>query len=173
MELKGISMIFIGIGSNLAAKGFRSPFATINAALKLFCEYGILIEDISPWYESAPVPMSDQPWFVNGVMRVRTEQNPEETLWKLHQIENKFHRTRLKLNSARTLDLDLLDFNGLVTETSSSVILPHPRMEKRAFVLLPLRDIYSSWISPLTGAPIEYLIEQLSAEQTCKKLGFT
>ena len=165
-------MIFIGVGSNLAAKSFHSPLDTINAALGVFHEFGIGIEDVSPWYKSSPVPISNQPWFVNGVLRISTEHNPENTLQSLHRIEKKFERERSKLNAARTLDLDLLDFNGSITETSSSIKLPHPRMEERAFVLLPLRDICSSWTSPSTGLSIEKLIGQLPEEQVCEKLIF-
>ena len=166
-------MILVGVGSNVAAVGFNTPLETIKAALLIFPDYGINIDGYSAWYETAPVPSSDQPWFVNGVLLVKTNHEPDIALQMLHRIEARFGRQRIKRNEARTLDLDLLDFNGVVTEFGSTLILPHPRMSERAFVLLPLRDVCPTLISPLTGRCIKDLIAKLPREQWIRKLPST
>ncbi len=163
-------MILVGVGSNVAAAGFNTPLETIWAALSIFPDYGINIDGYSAWYETAPVPSSSQPWFVNGVLQVGTDHEPDITLQMLHKIEARFGRQRVKRNEARTLDLDLLDFNGLVTKYGNTVILPHPRIGERAFVLLPLRDVCPTWISPSTGCGIKDLIAQLPREQLIRKI---
>lgn len=142
-------MIFIGLGSNLASEA-GPPAATIEAALAQFTLYGITVVERSPFYESEPVPRSDQPWFVNAVVRVETALAPDDLLMRLHAIEHSFGRVRRERNEARTLDLDLLDYDGLV-RNDERLILPHPRLHERAFVLKPLLDLDPSWRDPRSG----------------------
>ena len=163
-------MIFIGIGSNIPAKGFTNPMATIDAALELFADFGVNVVEISKWYKTSPVPFSNQPWFVNGVLRVETSLEPADCLLSLHRIEAIFERTRSVRNESRTLDLDLLDYDGFVTDLENRVILPHPRLNERAFVLLPLSDVCPEWISPKDGIKIKDLISKLPTSQIIKLL---
>ena len=163
-------MIFIGIGSNMPAKGFPNPMATIDAALELFADFGVNVVEISKWYKTSPVPFSNQPWFVNGVLRVETSLEPADCLLSLHRIEAIFERTRSVRNESRTLDLDLLDYDGFVTDLENRVILPHPRLNERAFVLLPLSDVCPEWISPKDGIKIKDLISKLPTSQIIKLL---
>ena len=134
-------MIFIGIGSNIAAMGLVSPEATIRAAIDLLDDFGITLVKLSKFYLTSPVPASNQPWFVNCVAQIETFLSPFECMANLHRLEYAFQRVRSVPNASRTLDLDLLDYNGLVIGNQSMLRLPHPRINERAFVLFPLFDI--------------------------------
>ena len=83
----------------------------------------------------------------------------------LHQIELEFGRLRKTRNMARTLDLDILDFDGRVETGADGVILPHPRMHERSFVLLPLSEIAPEWRHPISAASIDDLIAKIPADQ--------
>ena len=163
-------MIFIGIGSNIAARDFVSPEATIRAAIDLFDDFGIRMVRLSKFYLTSPVPASDQPWFVNCVAQIETFLSPFECMANLHHLECAFQRVRSVPNASRTLDLDLLDYNGLVTGNQDVLRLPHPRINDRAFVLFPLSDICPNWVSPLDGSKIEDLINKLSIDDIIKPL---
>ena len=158
------SHLFIGLGANLTPIGYKNPREGCVAAVSALANKGVHVEKISNWFESAPVPASDQPWYLNAVAQAKTELNADQTLAALHQIESSFGRVRGQRNEARVLDLDLLDFAGLVS-TKFDLTLPHPRLHERAFVLLPLRELCSDWSHPLTGAAISDLIAELPAEQ--------
>ena len=120
-------MILVGIGSNLAAPGYRSPQDTALVALAQLPAIGAAVIAVSPWYLSEPVPASDQPWFVNAVASVATDLCAPALLAVLQAVETRFGRVRSERNAARVVDLDLLDYRGQVTETTS-LILPHPRL---------------------------------------------
>ena len=137
-------MILIGIGSNLAAPGFASPQATATAALALLPEVGVDVARRSRWYLSEPVPPSDQPWYVNGIAAVATKLAPATLLAALLGLEARFGRRRGRPNAARTLDLDLLDYDGVQCDTEP-LTLPHPRLHERRFVLVPLIEIAPDW----------------------------
>lgn len=156
--------IFLGIGANLTPDGFASPQAGCEAALNALSDSNIDIQNISRWFESAPVPVSDQPWFKNAVVHATTTLNAADTLAALHDVEANFGRQRRIRNEARVLDIDLLDFGGMHSE-DPSLHLPHPRMHQRAFVLLPLQDLAPEWIHPVTGETIQALIAALPDDQ--------
>ena len=137
-------MILIGIGGNLAAPGFGSPQETVSAGLAQLPRVGVRLVRHSRWYLSEPVPPSDQPWYVNGVVAVATELAPAVLLTALLALETRFGRRRSAPNAARTLDLDLLDYDGRQCE-SEHLTLPHPRLHERRFVLLPLAEIAPGW----------------------------
>jgi 2-amino-4-hydroxy-6-hydroxymethyldihydropteridine diphosphokinase len=109
--------------------------------------------------------VSDQPWFVNGVIAVETFLPPADLLGLLHDVEAEFGRTRTVRNEARVLDLDLLAYDDEVSSEASVPVLPHPRLHERAFVLLPMADIAPDWRHPVTGAGIADLISALPADQ--------
>lgn len=159
---------FISLGSNLKKDNELSLKENLEIILKTFPENGIFVKKISNWYESEPVPLSNQPWFINTVVKVSTDKSPEDLLYKLHQIENLFGRKRSILNASRTIDLDIIDFEGLVK--SDSLILPHPRMHLRLFVLLPMQDIVPNWIHPVLKQSIKELITNYTSNQKIRKL---
>ena len=104
----------------------------------------------SRWYMSQPVPPSDQPWYVNGVVAVETALAPPALLEALLAVEAGFGRRRSAPNAARTLDLDLLDYDGTQC-VSERLVLPHPRLHERRFVLAPLAEIAPQWRHPRSG----------------------
>ena len=164
-------MILIGIGANLPGAGHADVRATCESALARLAPRGIGIEAISAWYESAPVPRSEQPWFLNAVVRVTSQLSSTDLLVALHDVEAGFGRERGAPNAARTLDLDLLDHDGTVSGAAAWPILPHPRMHLRAFVLLPLRDLVPGWRHPRLGLSLDDLISGLPGEQEIRRLG--
>lgn len=166
-------MVLIGIGANLPSPDYGPPRATCGAALSMLERGELSISARSPWYKSAPVPVSDQPWFVNGVVRVETTLDPQALMGLLLQTEEAIGRQRGERNAARILDLDLLAYGDLVwpgdggggKSGRGSVTVPHPRMNDRAFVLLPLRDIVPGWRHPVSGETVESLIRALPKGQ--------
>ena len=162
-------MILIGIGSNLAAPGYASPLETARAALEQLPAIGVTIVRPSQWYRSEPVPASDQPWFVNAVVAVATRLDPEPLLNRLLALETRFGRVRGERNAARTLDVDLLDYDGRQF-TGARLVLPHPRLHERRFVLAPLYEIAPEWRHPLLGLTGPELLSRLPAGQPIRVL---
>ena len=121
----------------------------------------------SRFYKSAPVPVSDQPWYVNAVASVATELPPRELLALLHRVEARFGRARRERNEARPLDLDLLAYNDRIEAgEGGGPILPHPRLHERGFVLLPLAEVAPGWRHPVSGKSVAELIAALPPGQS-------
>ena len=162
-------MILVGIGSNLAAPGYGSPQDTVEAAVAALPRVGVAVVGRSPWYLSEPMPASDQPWFVNGVAAVATDLPPPALLARLLALETRFGRERIARNAARSLDLDLLDYDGHQCSTAS-LTLPHSRLHERRFVLVPLRDIAPDWRHPQLGMTAAELVARLPPGQQVRQL---
>jgi 2-amino-4-hydroxy-6-hydroxymethyldihydropteridine diphosphokinase len=148
-------MIFIALGANLPSARFGPPRATLEAALAALGDMGLDVVRRSRWYESTAVPPSDQPNFVNGVAAVETELGPEDVLARLHAVEAEFGRERRVRWEARVVDLDLIAYDDLVKGRAATqmkeLVLPHPRMQERLFVLKPLAEIAPEWRHPVLG----------------------
>lgn len=162
------SLIFIGLGANLPSAEFGAPRKTLEAAITAMEARTIAVAARSSFYETAPVPESDQPWFVNSVVRVETELKPPELLDVLLEIEVRFGRRRSARNAPRVLDLDLLAYGTILTGPDAYPVLPHPRMHERAFVLLPLAEIAPDWRHPGNLMSVAELIERLPTGQTAR-----
>jgi 2-amino-4-hydroxy-6-hydroxymethyldihydropteridine diphosphokinase len=148
-------MILVGIGANLPGPDGAPALETCRAAARALVDLaGSKFETLSKWYETEPVPPSGQPNYINGVARLArlpgSAITPEAMLAALQGIEQKFGRQRAEPNAARTLDLDLIDMDGLV-RNEPDPILPHPRAHLRAFVLIPLLDVAPDWVHPANG----------------------
>lgn len=156
--------ILVALGANLPSR-FGLPRETIEAAYRRLEERGIGIAARSRLWLTEPVPVSDQPWFHNAVCRVETRLSPRLLLTLLHEVEAEFGRRRGVVNAARSLDLDLLAYGGMIIEPEQGVTLPHRRLAERAFVLLPLRDVAPDWRHPVSGKGIETMIAELPAGQ--------
>lgn len=163
-------MILVALGSNLVNSRFKTSEALLENALKRLEKMGLRILRRSSWYRSAPIPASDQPWFVNGVVSIETDFDPKALLGLLHQVEAEYERVRSVPNASRTLDLDLLAYDDKVIEEPGGLILPHPRLQDRAFVLLPLAEIAPDWRHPRTGATAKALLEALPPGQQVDRI---
>jgi len=155
------AMILIALGANLDHPRYGPPRETLEAALATLQQNGVAILACSRWFRSAPVPPSDQPWFVNAVASAETGLSPGELMMKLHEIEVGFGRVRHCANEARVLDLDLLAYHDRVSEPGESPILPHPRLAERAFVVLPLAEVAPDWRHPVSGSSAAELASRL------------
>jgi 2-amino-4-hydroxy-6-hydroxymethyldihydropteridine diphosphokinase len=157
--------IFIGLGANLQSSVHGAPRNTVVAAMAALEAAGLTIVARSPLYESEPIPVSDQPWYVNAVVEAGSSLTSSALLELLHSVENAFGRVRSVPNAARVLDLDLLDCRGEVRAGPAAPILPHPRLQDRSFVLLPLADIAPAWRHPGSGKSLPELISALPPGQ--------
>jgi 2-amino-4-hydroxy-6-hydroxymethyldihydropteridine diphosphokinase len=158
--------IFIGAGANLPHPSYASPRDTLQAALLELDRRQTRVLRYSPWYSTAPVPASDQPWYVNVVAEVDTDLTADGLLHTLHDIEELFGRIRSVPNAPRLIDLDLIDFRGgIAAGGAGKATLPHPRMAERAFVVRPLADLAPEWRHPISGLAIGDLLAALPADQ--------
>ncbi|MGH6718336.1 MAG: 2-amino-4-hydroxy-6-hydroxymethyldihydropteridine diphosphokinase [Alphaproteobacteria bacterium] len=162
--------IFVGLGANLPSPA-GPPLVTCATALARLSAMGVTVIARSRWYRSAPVPPSDQPWFVNGVARVAWPGPPERLLDALHAVEQSLGRVRRVRDEARAIDLDLLAFDGLTRDTPP--ILPHPRLHERAFVLRPMAELAPGWRHPRLGLAIKALIALLPPGQRVEPIPAT
>jgi 2-amino-4-hydroxy-6-hydroxymethyldihydropteridine diphosphokinase len=168
--VSGGGPILVGLGANLPSPRHGPPVATLEAALKVLAARGLRIRLRSRWWESAPVPLSDQPWYVNGVVDVATSLGPVPLLALLHEVEAAFGRVRSLPNAPRVLDLDLLAYGEEIREGPEPPLLPHPRLAVRAFVLYPLAEVRPGWRHPLTGLGLPEMIAALPAGQIVRPL---
>ena len=165
--------IYIGLGGNLPHPRYGAPKATLEVALACLGRRGIEVRQVSPWYRTAPVPASDQPWYINAVAEISTNLSADRLLAELHAVEEAFGRVRSVANAPRLIDLDLLDFRGEIAPGGpGKATLPHPRMTGRAFVLRPLADLAPDWRRPRTAASIDALVAALPRDQIIEQLAF-
>jgi 2-amino-4-hydroxy-6-hydroxymethyldihydropteridine diphosphokinase len=141
-------MILIALGANLPGPA-GPPQRTLAAALARLAEEGLEIPAVSSFYETPAWPDPSDPPFVNAAAVLTTSLQPVELLRLLHRVETELGRKRSEPNAPRTLDLDLLDYDGRITE--EGLKLPHPRLAARSFVLVPLAEIAPAWRHPRTG----------------------
>lgn len=138
---------FISIGSNIGDR-FQHLKDSIQA---LHSHDRISVGSVSSIYETAPVGYTDQADFLNVVISVSTELDAHELLATCQEIEHELGRVRDVRWGPRTVDLDILLYNHDDIETES-LIVPHPRMHERAFVLVPLLEIAPTVVHPVTGS---------------------
>ena len=155
-------MALIALGSNLVSASGQTPARILHAAIAALDRDSIHVQAVSSFYETAAWPNPSDPMFVNAICKIGMELTPVELLNRLHEIERQFGRERTTRNAPRTLDLDIIDCDGIVTQ--GPPVLPHPRLETRGFVLIPLRDVAPDWRHPVTGRSLEELIAALPPE---------
>ena len=161
----------LGLGANLSDPRYGGPQDACEAALDALRAAGVAVLRRSRWYCSAPVPASDQPWFVNAVAEVVTDLSAAELLDLLHRIEREMGRERRARDEARVIDLDLLVFGEAVSGPCETPILPHPRLAERAFVVLPLAELAPDWRHPRTGQCLAEMVRSLPAGQRAEPIG--
>ena len=150
--LKMEVIAYTGLGSNMGDKR-----GNIKAALELLGRVpGVKLLRVAPFYRTAPVGYTEQDWFVNTVAEVETTLSPAELLAACLDIENRLGRVRDIRWGPRVIDLDLLLYNGQVID-EPDLVVPHPRMHERAFVLVPLADLAPELVIPGRGRVSELL----------------
>ena len=162
-------MIYIGIGSNLNGKNNETPLQNCKKALEEL-KKEVNICKISSWYKSEPIPVSSQPWYINGVVEISTNKSSIDLLEFILNIEEFFGRMRKKKNEARILDLDIIDYKKKILYKKNKLIIPHPRMHQRSFVLQPLQELNPKWIHPIKKKGLKELISNLNDKQKIFKI---
>lgn len=173
------TMALVALGAN-EPSDVGGPDVTLRAALDTISERGIDIERVSRFYATPAYPHGSGPEFVNACAALLTPLSPDMLLAELHEIERTFGRKRAERWGARTLDLDLLAYGGEILPDEATVrewmslpletqmarapeglVLPHPRLSERGFVLIPLSDIAPDWVHPITGKTVVEMIDAL------------
>jgi 2-amino-4-hydroxy-6-hydroxymethyldihydropteridine diphosphokinase len=145
-------LVFIGIGSNL---GDREK--NINNSLSLLSGSTFKIMNKSALYETEPEVFNDQPKYLNMAIAAETPFEPPACLQFLHEIESRLGRARPFKNCPRTIDLDILFYDSIVYN-SPDLIIPHPALTERAFVLVPLKEIAPDFSHPISKKSIKELV---------------
>ncbi|WP_145477379.1 2-amino-4-hydroxy-6-hydroxymethyldihydropteridine diphosphokinase [Staphylococcus warneri] len=152
---------YLGLGSNIGDRVHQ-----LQQAIRIIDQYQYIdVTSISPIYETEPVGYTDQPQFLNLCIEIETTLNPQELLKRCLETEEALHRVRKIRWGPRTLDVDILLYGNEIIE-EDNLIIPHPRMTERAFVLIPLNDIASKHIEPRSQKLIENLV---IADSTVKR----
>ena len=161
--------ILLALGSNVS-NDLQDSYDLVKKSISELCKKTIKKINISNFYQTPAFPIGAGPDFINCVISAYTELDSLALLEELHWIEAKFGRKRLKRWGQRTLDIDLLDYDFNIKPTITYVqewlnmplgqqlkqipnqlILPHPRLQERAFVLIPMVDVAPDWMHPILG----------------------
>lgn len=147
---------YVGLGANLGdpRQQLREALKRLNAADE------VEVVRVSSFYRNPPLGPADQPWYVNAAARLRTRLSAEELLRLLQQVEAAMGRVRGPRWGPRPIDLDLLLYNGEVIFTPNLVV-PHPEMHRRAFVLAPLAEIAPQAWHPVLKKSARELLSEL------------
>jgi 2-amino-4-hydroxy-6-hydroxymethyldihydropteridine diphosphokinase len=154
---------YIALGSNLGDR-----IANLREAIRRLGELGEVTR-VSSWYETEPVEVTEQPWFVNAAVELRTKMAPMEVLRGLLEIESAMGRERIQAKGPRNIDLDLLLLDNEMVNTSE-LTLPHPALHLRRFVLAPLAEIAPDAMHPTLRKPALTLLEMLPKGATVRRI---
>ena len=149
-------IVYLGIGSNL---GVRSE--NIEKAKFYLKENNVKFISISKYYETPSWPNPNYPKYLNIILKIISYHNPLSLLNICKKIEISLGRKKSKKNSPRICDIDIIDFHGMKLNVKSKLNLPHKRMHKRNFVLIPLYEIDKNWFHPKLKNTIKSLIFSL------------
>ena len=156
-------VVYLSLGSNV---GDRS--ANLRAGIERLGEAGT-VTAVSGFYETEPVELREQPWFLNCVVALETGTSPRALLNKALAIEQEMGRLRMKDKGPRSIDIDILLFGDRVVE-EQGLKIPHPAMQQRRFVLEPLVEIAPQALHPQLRKTVRELLADLPAGQTVRLL---
>lgn len=160
-------MILIALGSNVTGV-WGEPRETVLRAISEMALYGIRVVRVSSLLVTAPYGVENQPDFVNAVVVAESALLPDALMAALHRIEQSAGRKRQERWGPRTLDLDLLDYHGRIiqaaSKTAETLVLPHPGIELRDFVLQPILQIAPEWTHPVTHRSAAESLRRLKAD---------
>ena len=157
-----VKIAYLGIGSNLENKKVN-----IEKAKYFLQDYPINIQNSSSFYETPAWPNLDHPKFLNIVVKIATKLHPKELFFVIKKIERKLGRIVTKKNNPRTCDIDIIDYDNKIFNliiNKNILLIPHPRIIGRNFVLIPLYEINKNWLHPKNKIKINNLIEKLDFE---------
>ena len=146
--------IYLAIGSNLGNKKNN-----IEKAKFILSQNNVMILKSSSFYESPSWPNPTFPKFLNIVLKINTNLKPLKLLDLCKKIESQLGRKKTSRNSPRVCDIDILDYNKKVMK--NGLVLPHPRLHTRNFVILPLFEINKHWVHPISKSTIKGLLSSL------------
>ena len=152
-------IVYLGIGSNL---GDRSE--NIEKAKFQLKENNIRIISVSKYYETSSWPNPNYPKYLNIILKIECYHDPVDLLNICKKIEINLGRKKLKKNSPRVCDIDIIDFHGMKLNIKSKLNLPHKRMFRRNFVLIPLFEVEKNWKHPRKKLDIKTLISLLPVD---------
>jgi 2-amino-4-hydroxy-6-hydroxymethyldihydropteridine diphosphokinase len=160
-----MEQVLIGFGSNLG----DSVHICVAAVERLRAHPLLRVLKTSSFYRTSPLMLSDQPWFINGIVLCETDLSPEELLGVILEIEKDFGRDRQIRWGPRTLDLDLLAYGDRQVNLPALTI-PHPRLHERRFVLEPLLEIAPDWVHPTLNITARNLLRAISEEDDTQEV---
>jgi 2-amino-4-hydroxy-6-hydroxymethyldihydropteridine diphosphokinase len=172
-------ILLIALGGNLtSSKG--SPEVTLREAVKALEKHGAMIRAVSAFYHTPAFPAGNGPDYVNAAVKISASWTSDQALEIFHKIEAELGRERVRRWGQRTLDIDMIAYDEVVLPnlkthlnwrelpldkqigtTPDELILPHPRMQDRAFVLVPLADVAPDWVHPILGQSVKVMLDAL------------
>jgi len=153
-----VHKIYLSLGSNLGDRRRH-----LDEAIRLLRECGVKVARASRVYETEPLDVREQPWFLNMVVKAETRLFPIQLLHQIQRVERRLGRRRVVAKGPRTIDIDILLFGRSVMETEELQI-PHPRMAARRFVLEPLAELAPDLRHPVTKEPVAEMLEHVQGQ---------
>ncbi len=178
--------VYLAFGANECGQ-FGHVFDIIYLSYTLLHKKYLTKVEYSPFYQTPSFPAGNGPDYVNSVIKAKTSLSPNELLAAIHVVENRLGRTRDQRWGPRIIDIDLLDYDGHIlpsletyrhwremplelqkTTWPEGLILPHPRIQDRGFVLIPLQAVAPDWVHPVTDEGIDTLIGNIDPQELQK-----
>lgn len=160
-----MKVVYLGLGSNI---GDRE--ALLQSALDALNQPDLILRRASSKYETEPIGMRDQRWFLNMAAEFETSLFPLQLLHRLQSVEQQLGRKRVVMNGPRTIDIDILLYGSFIVKTDELEI-PHPRYRERRFTLAPLAELQPNLRDPVTGKSMSELLAALRGQDARRLAG--